>query len=169
MARKAPTKTTKPTKIDQKFEILSIHQFSNIAMTFWVGGTLTIGSIIVPLLFKNLDEVSAATLAGQIFNINAYIGMFALFFALLEVCIDYKWQIFHLRRFWYIIVMELILFINYFAVFPIIVKLRAGLVDMTTRVFRHSQEFSLWHSVSSILFLISCLLGVLYLLEHKRK
>lgn len=169
MATKAPSKAKSSPKLDQKFEIISIHQFSNIAMTFWVGGTLTIGSIIIPLLFKNLDEISAATIAGQIFNINAYIGMFALFFALLEVCLDYKLMVFHLRRFWYVVIMEVILFVNYFAVFPLIVKLRSGLADMTTRVFRHSQEFSLWHSVSSILFLISCILGTLYLLERKTK
>lgn len=163
MAKKATS------KVNQKFEILSIHQFSNIAMTFWVGGTLTIGSIIVPLLFRNLDEITAATIAGQIFNINAYIGMVALFFALLEVCIDYKFLVFHLRRFWYVVLMEIILFINYFAVFPIIVTLRTKLADMTNHVFQKSSEFSLWHSVSSILFLLSCILGVLYLLERKQK
>jgi hypothetical protein len=155
------------SKINHSIEILNIHQFSNIAMTFWVGGTLTIASIIIPILFKNLDEITAAAIAGEIFNINAYIGMVALFFALLEICIEYKLNVIYSRRFWYVIVMEIILFINYFAVFPIIMILRSKLADVTNHVFRHSQEFSLWHSVSSILFLISCILGVLYLLERK--
>lgn len=166
MARKSNTKSV--AKVDQSFEILSIHQFSNMTMTFWIGGTLTIGSIIVPLLFKNLDEITAATLAGQIFNINAYVGVVALFFALIEVCADYKLLVFHVRRFWYVVIMEIILFINYFAVFPIIVAIRSKLTDVTNHVFNKSTEFSVWHSVSSILFLISCILGIMYMLEKKQ-
>ncbi|MDD3266623.1 MAG: DUF4149 domain-containing protein [Burkholderiales bacterium] len=153
----------------QSLEILSVHQIAKLAMTFWVGGTLTVGCIIVPLLFKNLDEITAATIAGQIFNIVAYIGMVSLFMALIEIVMDYKLQIFHLRRFWYIAFMETILFINYFAISPIIVKLRVQLTDITNRVFQHTTEFSFWHSVSSILFLISCVLGVLYILEKNYK
>lgn len=166
MARKNPAKGG--VKIDQSFEILSIRQFSNMTMTFWIGGTLTIGCIIVPLLFKNLDEITAATLAGQIFNINAYVGMAALFFALIEVCADYKLLVFHVRRFWYVVIMEIILFVNYFAVFPIIVSIRSKLADVTNHVFHKSTEFSIWHSVSSILFLISCILGIMYMLERKQ-
>lgn len=153
----------------QSLEILSVHQVTKLAMTFWVGGTLTVGCIIVPLLFKNLDEITAATIAGQIFNIIAYIGMVSLFMALIELVIDHKLQIIHLRKFWYVAFMETILFINYFAISPIIVKLRTKLTDITNRVFQHTTEFSFWHSVSSILFLISCILGVLYILEKNHK
>lgn len=162
MAKKSPTKSK------QTLEILSIHQITKLAMTFWVGGTLTVGTIIIPLLFKNLDEISAASIAGQIFNISAYIGMSALFLALIELVIDHKLTVFHIRKFWYVTIMEIILFINYFAISPIIVTLRTKLTDMTNRVFQHSTEFSFWHSVSSILFLLSCVLGVLYTLEKQK-
>lgn len=162
-----PRKQSK--KSIQSLDILSVHQVTKLAMTFWVGGTLTVGCVIVPLLFKNLDEITAATIAGQVFNIVAYIGMVSLFMALIELVIDYKLQIFNLRKFWYVAFMETILFINYFAISPIIVNLRTKLTDITNRVFQHTTEFSFWHSVSSLLFLISCVLGVLYILERNYK
>ncbi len=154
-------------QINQKLELISIQQFSSIAMTFWVGGTLTIGLIVIPLLFKVLDEITAAGLAGQLLNINAYIGIVALFLALIDNCVQFKFNVISSRKFWYAIIMESILVINYFAIFPIIVNLRTKLTDMTNRVIQHSSEFSFWHSISSILFLITCVLGTLYILEKR--
>lgn len=162
-------KTTKKNtiQVNQKLELISIQQFSSVAMTFWVGGTLTIGLIVIPLLFKVLDEITAATLAGQLLNINAYIGIVALFLALIDNCVQFKFNVINSRRFWYAIIMESILIINYFAIFPIIVNLRTKLTDFTNRVIQHSSEFSFWHSVSSILFLITCIIGTLYILEKR--
>ena len=53
-------KTKAPAAVNQKLEIISLYQFSKLAMTFWVGGTLTVGIVIIPLLFKTLDEITAA-------------------------------------------------------------------------------------------------------------
>lgn len=152
-------------KINQTIEIFSLQQLSHVAMTFWIGGTLTIGTIVVPILFKMLDEITASTIAGQIFNINAYTGIVAIFFALIEICFRHKLRAIHLRKFWYAAIMEIILFINYFAIFPIIEKIKVSIADVANHVFRHSTEFNLWHSASSILFLLSMILGVLYLVE----
>lgn len=155
------------SSVNQKLEIISIQQFSNVAMTFWVGGTLTTGLVVIPLLFKVLDEITAAGLAGQLLNINAYIGIVALFLAIIDNCVNYKFNVINSRKFWYSLVMESILIINYFAIFPIIVNLRTKLTDFTNRIIQHSSEFSFWHSISSILFLITCIIGVLYILEKR--
>jgi hypothetical protein len=153
--------------INPPLEILSIQQLSHLAMTFWVGGTLTIGIVIIPLLFKILDEINAATITGQILNINAYIGIVALLLALIDLGINLKLNLLQSRKFWYALVMETVLIVNYFAIFPIIVELRTKLTDVTNRIIQHSSEFSFWHSVSSILFLLTCILGALYMLERK--
>jgi hypothetical protein len=151
---------------NQRLEILSITQLSKLAMTFWVGGTLTVGIVVVPLLFKSVDEITAATLAGQIFNINAYIGIVSLFLAIIDQGLANRFTLFKLRKFWYLITMMGILVINYFAIFPIIVRLRTTLLDMANHVIIHSSSFSFWHSLSAILFVITCILGVLYILER---
>jgi hypothetical protein len=123
--------------------------------------------VIIPLLFKTLDEVNAATITGEILNINAYIGIVALLLALIELGIHLKLNLLQSRKFWYALVMESVLIVNYFAIFPIIVELRTKLTDVTNRIIQHSSEFSFWHSISSILFLLTCILGALYMLERK--
>lgn len=153
------------TNPNAHLEILSISQFAKLAMTFWIGGTLTIGFIVVPLLFKSVDEISAATIAGQLFNINAYIGIISLMLALIHEGLSHRFTLFRLRKFWYIIAMLAILVINYFAIFPIIVELRSKLLDLANHVIIHSSSFNFWHSLSAILFIITCILGVLYILE----
>ena len=153
--------------VNPAFELLSIRQFSNLAMTFWVGGTLTIGSIIIPLLFRTLDEITAASLTGQILNINAYLGIVALSLAGLDISLRYKFKAPQLRAFWYIIILLAIIIVNYFAIFPIIAKFKTTLNQVTNVVIPHHNAFRFWHSISSILFLVSCILGIIYTLDKK--
>ncbi len=157
-------KKTKPP-VSHKFDLLSIEQFSKLGMIFWVGGTITIGTVIIPLLFKALDQITAATLTGQILNINAYIGIIALIFAFFDTILHYKLTIFTVRKFWYIIAMELILVVNYFAIFPIIASLRVKLADVAHSVIHTTPSFNFWHSLSAVLFIITSILGVLYIIE----
>ncbi len=160
-------RSSRVSKLNPQFELLTLHQFSKLAMTYWVGGALTIASIIIPLLFKVLDEITAAVIVGQILNLNAYCGMVALFFALIDVMFNHKLAIFKLRKFWYIIAMAALITINYFAMFPILSRLRANLVDLANHILRHSNTFNFWHSLSSFLFIILCILGTLYIIERQ--
>lgn len=134
-------------------------------MIFWVGGTITIATIIIPLLFKTLDQITAAKLTSQILNINAYIGIIALFFAFIDSALHYKLALFSNRKTWYILIMTAILIINYFAIFPIIAHLRTKLANVAHQVIQTSPSFNFWHSLSAILFIIISILGVLYIIE----
>ena len=96
-----------------KKEIISIHQLSKIAMIYWIGGCLMIATVVFPMMFKVLDVVTAAQLVGSILNIVAYIGMVALFVALVEVIINHKLALLKTTRFWYILSMSSLLFFNY--------------------------------------------------------
>jgi len=161
MAKKKPTKIT----TNLPLEIFSIAQLSKLGMTFWVGGTLTIGSIIIPLLFKMLDQITAATITGQILNLNAYIGIVAVFFAIIDSIIRYRLNTYRARKFWYLIIIEIILTINNFAIFPLIAKLRTKLADMAHHVIQTTPSFNFWHSISAGLFVITVILGLLYTIE----
>jgi hypothetical protein len=147
-------------------EIISIHQLSKIAMTFWIGGSCMVGSVILPLLFKTIDQVTASHLVGQILNILAYIGIICLAIALIEVIINHKLALLKTKRFWYIIAMDLMLIIDYFAIFPTIYRIRQGIAQVAHQIIAvQSNVFDFWHSLSSILFIIICALGILYLIE----
>ena len=163
-----PLKSTTKNINNPKFEIFTLRQISNLIMTYWIGGTLTIATVIIPLLFRNLDQITAANIAGQIFNINAYIGMSAIVVAMNNTISLNERNLIYIRKFWYALSMECILAINYFAVFPIIVTLRSKLIDATNKVFLSNNTFSMWHSLSTILFVLCCVFGILFIIEKDK-
>ena len=165
--RKKAAPAAKPSKIlTHKREIISIHQFSKIAMTFWLGGTWMAGMVIFPILFRTLDQITASEIVGQILNMQAYIGIICLIIALIEVIVNHKLSLFATKRFWYIVSMFSILIINYFAIFPIISNLREKLSVVAHRfIALQNNTFDFWHSFSAILFILTCILGMLYLIE----
>jgi hypothetical protein len=162
---KTQRKKSSPTN-PTKHEIISIHQFSKIAMTFWLGGIWMIGLIVLPILFRTLDLITASNIAGQLLNIVAYVGIVSLIIALIEVIINHRLSLFKTKRFWYIIAMGFILVVNYFAIFPTIYRLREKLSTVAHQIISlQNNTFDFWHSLSAILYIITCIIGVLYLIE----
>ena len=124
------------------------------------------GSVIFPIIFKTIDQVTASQLVGHILSILAYIGIVCLIIALIEVIINHKLALFKTRRFWYIIAMDIMLIINYFSIFPAIYRIRQELAQAAHQIIAvQNNVFDFWHSLSSILFIIICALGILYLIE----
>jgi hypothetical protein len=135
-------------------------------MTFWLGGSwMTIG-VIFPIIFKALDQITASNIAGQILNLNAYIGIVCLLMALIEVIINHKLSILKTKRFWYIVSMGAILIINYFTIFPVIDNLRQRISGIAHQIIAvQSNAFDFWHSLSTLAFIATCILGILYLVD----
>ena len=155
---------TKPSV--QKREIISIHQFSKIAMTFWLGGTWMAGIVIFPVLFKTLDQITASELVSQILNIQSYIGIICLIIAFIEVIVNNRLALLATKRFWYILCMFSVLVVEYFAIFPMIYALREKISLFAQQlVSLQNNAFDFWHSFSAILFILTCFLGMLYLIE----
>ena len=152
--------------LTQKKEIISIHQLSKIAMVFWIGGSLMSAIVIFPLLFRTLDPITASQLVGVILNILAYMGVVCLLIAFVEVVINHKFALLKTKRFWYILMQMAILILNYFAIFPAVSKFRQQLSNVAHQMISvQSNVFDFWHSLSAITFILSCIIGVLYLIE----
>ncbi|MCC2644300.1 MAG: hypothetical protein K0R49_276 [Burkholderiales bacterium] len=170
-AKKSPAKSRSPAKLKQNAiensrEIVSIHQLSKIAMTFWLGGSWMTIAVIFPILFKALDQITASNIAGQILNLNAYIGIICLIMAMIEVIVNHKLSILKTKRFWYIISIACILVINYFTIFPVIYNLRQRLSGIAHQIISiQTNVFDFWHSLSALAFAATCILGVLYLVD----
>lgn len=165
-----PTRTRHKTILNEKSilkrEVISIHQFSKISMSFWIGGSLMVAIVIFPMLFRVLDIVTASQLVGNILNIIAYIGVVSLFIALIEVIINHKLSLIKTRIFWYIMAMSFLLILNYFAIFPMIAKLKQQISSVAHQIIAvQSNMFDFWHSLSAISFVIICIIGFLYLIE----
>lgn len=164
--KKIATKSTSIPKTGLEREIISIYQFSKIAMTFWLGGSWMTAAVIFPIIFDALDPVTSGNLFQQILHINAYIGIVCLGIALIEAIINHKFSLFKTKRLWYIVAMALILMINDFAIFPAIYKIRKNVANIAHKVIDvQSSAFDFWHSFSAALFIITCILGVLYLVD----
>ena len=164
--KKSPKPQAPANRPAQSREIISIHQFSKIAMTFWLGGIWMAGIVFFPLLFKTLDQITASGIVTQMLNIQAYIGLICLFIALIEVIINNKLSLLKTRRFWYIICMFSILVVNYFAIFPMISNLRAKLSQVAHQIVSvQNNVFDFWHSLSAVLYILICLIGMLYLID----
>ena len=160
----APAKTTQAAGVHR--EIISIHQFSKIAMIFWIGGCLMAITVTFPMLFSTLDMITASNLVRQLLYITAYIGVVCLTVALIEVIINHKLALIATKRFWYIIAMATILIVNNFAIFPAIHKFREQASHLAHQIIAlQDNVFDFWHSFSAILFICICVLGILYLIE----
>jgi phage-related holin len=166
MAIKPKSATRTQTKPVTKHEIVSIHQFSKIAMTFWLGGSWMIILVILPIIFKTLDQITASNVTGQILSINAYIGIVALIIALIEVMINHKFSLLKTKTFWYILAMGFTLLINHFAILPVIHNVKQKLSLVVHQVIAAQPNvFDFWHSLSVVLYAITCIIGVLFLIE----
>ena len=135
-----------------------------ILLTIWVGGMWTIGYIVTPVLFQMLDKPVAGNVAGQLFTIISYIGLFSSVALILNIVIKQgfdsrHWQLLTL------IAMFVIVVIGQFVLQPMMVELKEiGLTEA------NRSEFGRLHGMASVLFLINSLAGlalVIFGLERK--
>ena len=125
-----------------------------ILLTIWVGGMWTIGYIVTPVLFQMLDKPVAGNVAGQLFSIISYIGIFSAVALIINILVKQGLNTKHWQL-WGITVMLIITIISQFVLTPMIVELKtAGLSDV------NAAQFGRLHGAASVLFLINSLAGL---------
>ncbi|MEJ2143143.1 MAG: DUF4149 domain-containing protein [Gammaproteobacteria bacterium] len=125
-----------------------------ILLTLWVGGMWTVGYIVAPVLFKTLDDrMLAGNLAGQMFTVMSYIGLFCAVFLIGGQCL----QSFAINnwRLWTLLVMLVIVVIGQFVLQPMMAELKAAGLSGET-----AKQFGQLHGVASILFMVNSLAGL---------
>lgn len=126
-----------------------------ILLTLWVGAMWIVGYLVTPTLFNMLEKSVAGNVAGQLFTLASYIGLFCGGLLLTGVLSRRGKQSIHYWVFWVLVVMLLIIFISQFIVYPMIIELKAtGIADM------NNAKFGRLHGTASVLFLINSLLGL---------
>ena len=127
-------------------------------LTLWVGGLWVAGYVVAPSLFMTLDDRQlAGQLAGQVFRIMSYIGLCAGSLLLVSVIIRVaeKWH--REWRVWVLASMLLLVAVGAFVIQPMMVELKTGGIVPGSE---QAAAFGRMHGVSSILFLITSLLGL---------
>lgn len=130
---------------------------SRVLLTLWVGGMWTVGFIVAPTLFAMLDDnrMLAGSLAGRLFTAMSYIGLACGTLLLVAMIVQYGKAMLRQWRAWVLLLMLVIICIGEFVLQPVMAQLReAGLQDA------NAVAFGRLHGVSSVLFLINSLAGL---------
>jgi len=125
-----------------------------ILLTIWVGGMWAIGYIVAPVLFQMLDKPVAGNVAGQLFSIVNYIGIFSAVALIINILVRQGFNLRHWQL-WTLIIMLLVIIIGQFVLQPMMAELKAiGLSE------ENRAQFGRLHGVASVLFLMNSLAGL---------
>ena len=129
-----------------------------LLLTLWVGGMWFSGYVAAPVLFEMLDRSTAGLVAGQLFMVMSYIGIFSALFLLLGQKVRPADGPSRGYRSWILLIMLVIIIIGQFVITPMMQEIKqagyqAGSVE--------AASFAKLHGFSSILFLINSILGLI--------
>lgn len=143
---------------------------AKIALTLWVGGLWAIGYIAAPVLFTQLaDKQLAGNLAGGMFTVIAYVGMVCGAYLLLHRLVQFGGAALKQAFFWTALVMLLLTLGIHFGIQPIMESLKEQAMPKAVMQSMFSDRFAHWHGVSSIVYLIESLLGLVLLFKQSGK
>lgn len=114
----------------------------------------TIGYIATPVLFQMLDKPLAGHVAGQLFSIISYIGIFSAVALIINILVRQGFNPKHWQL-WVLAVMLIMIIISQFVLTPMIVELVSE-----GRSDANSAQFGRLHGAASVLYLINCLAGL---------
>lgn len=145
-------------------------KFAQITITLWVGGLWAVG-VTAYVLFTNLQDNTqlAGLLAGKLFTLVSYVGLFSGFYLLIQRLMSYGTPALKQGYFWAVLVMLLLVAFGHFGIQPILAQLKAqallGGGDVMQSVF--ANRFKTWHGVASVAYVMECLLGFVVVLRAK--
>ena len=132
------------------------------AITLWVGGMWAIGYIAAPVLFSSMgDRQLAGMVAGKLFSLIGWVGLGSAAYLLIFLVARCRGQAFRRAVFWLVLLMALLAAVSQFGIQPLMAQLK---VDALPREVMESvlrDRFAAWHGVSSILYLLQSVLGLL--------
>ncbi|TCJ18203.1 DUF4149 domain-containing protein [Parasulfuritortus cantonensis] len=131
------------------------------AATLWVGGMWAIGYLAAPTLFYHLDDrVLAGFLAGRMFTWIFIAGMVCGGWLLLHRLLRSGVGAFRQAAFWIVLVMLLLTLAQHFGIQPIMQHLKDQAMPQDVMKSLFKDRFAAWHGVSSVVYLIESLLGL---------
>ena len=133
-----------------------------LLLTVWIGSQWAIGYLAAPVLFHMMDDRQlAGNVAGQMFFIVYLIGLVAAPLLLLGAWMRSR-NGFREWRVWVIAVMIMLIVIGMFVLQPMMQELKAqGNLVPGTELAR---QFGRLHGISSALYLVTSLLGLVLIL-----
>lgn len=142
---------------------------SAIFITAWVGSLWAIGHLAVPILFHaQPDRQLAGMLAGQMFTLVGYLGIFCGTYLLLRYLVISGRPALRLPEFWTVSAMLLLALAIQFGIQPVMADLKTQALPLEVMQSTYADRFKMLHGLSSIAFLIQSLLGAFLVVRTSR-
>ncbi len=143
---------------------------AKIAVTAWVGGLWAVGYIAAPVLFARLvDKQLAGRLAGSMFAVIAWVGIVCGIYLLIYRLAEAGSAALKQAFFWATLLMVLMTLGTHFGIQPIMEGLKAQAMPKAVMQSVFSDRFARWHGISSIVYLIESLLGLVLIFKQSAK
>lgn len=132
-----------------------------LLLATWTGSLWTIGWVPV-ILFRRLQDVAAGNIANELFGIGAWIGMVCgVVLILLRLSVPKEVRPARDWVLWGVGLMFALTLIQYFGINAIMDDLRAQAAPLSIRDSALRGQFGMWHGISSTLYLIQGVVGLL--------
>lgn len=140
-----------------------------VLVTLWIGAMWTVGYVVAPTLFGMIgDRTLAGNLAGRLFTLVAWIGLASAAYLLAFQLLRQRWRAFRSGLFWVVVAMALMTLASQFGIQPLMAQMKADAWprEVMSSVLR--DRFATWHGVSSVLYLVQSVLGIVLVLGTRR-
>ncbi|SFZ78209.1 DUF4149 domain-containing protein [Chitinimonas taiwanensis] len=139
----------------------------SILVVFWIGGLWIIGLLVGPLLFQQLDNGLAFKMVAVMFRAMAWVGIVAGIYIFLHILWVEGLRAFQTLELWLILAMLALTLVNHFAVFPVISEVKPTMHTAAEGVF--GGGFQSWQTISSLIYLVQSVFGLIYVIRGSVK
>ena len=138
-----------------------------LLLVLWVGGLWAIGYIAAPTLFATLPGQLAGNVAGELFKWIAWVGIVAGSYLLIHRLGKQGFQALKQAYFWIVLTMLLLVLGQHFGIQPVMQALKDQAMPQAVMESAFRSRFAAWHGVSSIVYLIESLLGLVLVWRYR--
>lgn len=139
------------------------------ALTLWVGALWVVGYLVAPALFAMIgDRMLAGNVAGQLFASVGWIGVASGGYLLLFLAVRQGRAAFRGGAFWLTILMLVANLAIQFGIQPLMAQLKAEAWPREVMDSALRDRFAVWHGVSSVLYLVQSIAGLVLLALSRR-
>ena len=140
-----------------------------VLITLWVGAMWSIGYIVAPTLFSMLpDRMLAGAVAGRLFGFVGWIGIGAAVYVLGFLLARLRARALRSGLFWLVVAMLLTTAASQFGIQPLMAQLKADAWPREVMDTVMRTRFATWHGISSVLYLVQSVLGLLLVLGVRK-
>lgn len=138
-----------------------------ILLTLWIGGLWITGLVFAPVLFGNFERLLAGDIAGRLFTAVSRVGLVCGVVLLALAVWRARTQVWRDWRTAVLVLMLVLLVVGEYGIAARMRELKL-LALLEADAAAHWTEFGRLHGLSSVLYLLECLLGLLLVVFGNR-